>query len=70
MKKLIAIAGPYYANTEKQRPRNLHKMNKVALKIYEMGHIPVIGVNAALPVVQQMKKENKSLSIEIQQKLF
>jgi hypothetical protein len=49
----IAIAGPYSAGTDEQRRRNLDAMNKAAAHVYAMGHIPVIGVNAALPVLHQ-----------------
>lgn len=49
----IAVAGPYSAHTQEQRERNLEAMNKAAARLLEMGHIPLVGVNAALPVVQQ-----------------
>ena len=48
---LIAVAGPYSADTPEQRERNLAMMNQAAAEILKLGHIPVIGVNAALPVV-------------------
>lgn len=48
----IAVAGPYTAPTQEQRERNLEAMNKAAARLLEMGHIPLVGVNAALPVVQ------------------
>lgn len=49
---LIAVAGPYSANTPEQRQRNLDAMNEAAAGVMKLGHIPVIGVNAALPVVE------------------
>ncbi|MBS1773663.1 MAG: DUF4406 domain-containing protein [Bacteroidetes bacterium] len=48
---IIGVAGPYSADTEEQRKSNLDKMNAVAAQLLEKGHIPLIGVNAALPVV-------------------
>jgi hypothetical protein len=48
---IIGIAGPYSADTEEQRQQNLDRMNKAAAMLLEKGHIPLIGVNAALPVV-------------------
>lgn len=48
---LIAVAGPYSAETAEQRQRNLNAMNEAAAEVMRRGHIPVIGVNAALPVV-------------------
>ena len=49
---LIAVAGPYSADTSEQRQRNLAAMNVAAAGVMKLGHIPVIGVNAALPVVE------------------
>ena len=49
---LIAVAGPYSADTPDQRQRNLDAMNEAAAAVMKLGHIPVIGVNAALPVVE------------------
>ena len=49
---LIAVAGPYSADTLEQRQRNLDAMNEAAAGVMNRGHIPVIGVNAALPVVE------------------
>lgn len=48
---IIAVAGPYSADTEEQRQRNLDSMNEAAARLLEKGHTPLIGVNAALPVV-------------------
>ena len=49
---LIAVAGPYSAETAEQRQQNLDAMNKAAAALMARGHIPVIGVNAALPVLE------------------
>ena len=54
---LIAVAGPYSADTAEQRQRNLDAMNKVAAEVMKRGHIPVIGVNAALPVVAWLEAD-------------
>ena len=54
---LIAVAGPYSADTPEQRQRNLDAMNKAAAGVMKLGHIPVIGVNAALPVVGCMEQD-------------
>ena len=48
---LIAVAGPYSADTAEARQRNLDAMNLAAAEVLKLGHVPVIGVNAALPVV-------------------
>jgi len=54
---LIAVAGPYSADTPEQRQRNLKAMNEAAASIMMRGHIPVIGVNAALPIVECLGPE-------------
>ena len=56
---LLAVAGPYSANTEEQRQKNLDALNAAAARLLEMGHIPLIGVNAALPVVDQTTLPDK-----------
>jgi len=55
---IIAIAGPYSAPTPEQRQQNLDRLNMAAARVYELGHVPVIGVNAALPVVAQLNNTN------------
>ncbi|RYD54733.1 MAG: DUF4406 domain-containing protein [Sphingobacteriales bacterium] len=48
---IIGVAGPYSAPTAEQRQANLDAINKAAAKLLEMGHIPLVGMNAALPVL-------------------
>jgi hypothetical protein len=50
----IMIAGPYStgARTDDERAENLRTMNRVALEVYRRGHVPIIGVNLALPVIE------------------
>jgi hypothetical protein len=50
---IIGVAGPYSAPTEEQRKANFDAMNIAAAKLLEKGHIPLIGVNAAIPVVEK-----------------
>ena len=49
---LIAVAGPYSADTSEQRQHNLTALNRAAVDVLRLGHIPLIGVNAALPVAE------------------
>lgn len=56
---IIAIAGPYSAPTEEGRQANLNRLNEAAARVLEMGHIPLIGVNAALPVVEKANVADK-----------
>lgn len=55
----IAIAGPYSAPTGKERQQNLDALNEAAASIYEMGHIPLVGVNAALPVLEKSEVDDE-----------
>ncbi len=47
----VLVAGPYSAPTPEGRAANLLRMNEAAVAVAKLGHIPVIGVNAALPVL-------------------
>jgi hypothetical protein len=49
---IIGVAGPYSADSAEQRQKNLNNMNKAAALLLELGHVPVIGMNAALPVLK------------------
>ena len=49
----ILIAGPYQtdAQSEADKSRNLRAMNEAAYEVFRRGHVPVIGVNLALPLI-------------------
>lgn len=49
----IMIAGPYTsgASDAEGRSENLRRLNIAALAVLRKGHIPLIGVNMALPLV-------------------
>jgi hypothetical protein len=49
---LIIVAGPYSAPTAEGRAANLAAMNRAAAEVARRGHVPVIGINAALPVLE------------------
>lgn len=53
---IIGVAGPYSAPTEEQKNKNAAAMNKAAAAIFSMGHTPLIGINAALPVIPYLDK--------------
>src|SRR5262245_37300019 len=50
----IMIAGPYRtgATTEAGRARHLAALNRAAVAVFRKGHVPIIGVNLALPMIQ------------------
>jgi len=50
---IIAVAGKYSAETAEERQANFEAMNQAAAHLLEKGHTPLIGVNAALPVVER-----------------
>jgi hypothetical protein len=49
---IVGIAGPYSAETDAERQANLKRLNQYGARVLEMGHIPFIGINAALPIVE------------------
>lgn len=50
----IMIAGPYgfKAKNDEDRRTNLSKLNSAAVAVFQKGHIPIIGVNMALPMIE------------------
>jgi hypothetical protein len=50
----ILVAGPYATGTADaaQRTANLRALNRAALALFRLGHVPVIGVNLALPIIE------------------
>jgi Domain of unknown function (DUF1937) len=56
---IIAVAGRYSAETTAERDANFDAMNQIAARLLEIGHTPLIGVNAALPVVDRSQIENR-----------
>lgn len=55
---IIGVAGPYSAPTAAERQANLDAMNAAAARLLERGHVPLIGMNAALPVLDQADVED------------
>jgi hypothetical protein len=49
---VIMVAGPYSAPTPEGRAANLRRMNEAAAELARRGHVPMIGVNTALPVLE------------------
>ena len=60
---IIAVAGPYSADTFEQRNKNLDALNEAAARLLEAGHIPIVGVNAALPIVEKSEVIDKYSAI-------
>ena len=52
----IMIAGPYRGGSEDraQWKLNHEEMNRLAYEVHLKGHVPVIGVNVALPIIESV----------------
>lgn len=52
---MILVAGPYRSGTNDDPvliQQNVDAMNETALRLYEMGHLPVLGEWFALPLIE------------------
>jgi hypothetical protein len=49
----IMIASPYRtgAKSEADRKRKLLELNRAAYELFQKGHVPIVGVNCALPLI-------------------
>ena len=53
---MILVAGPYRSGTNDDPERiaaNVAAMSEVALQLFQMGHLPVLGEWFALPLIEQ-----------------
>jgi hypothetical protein len=50
----IMIAGPYTSGAADgaARAANLCALNRAAVELFRMGHVPIVGVNLALPLIE------------------
>ena len=60
---VIGVAGPYSSSTSEGRQHNLDALNRAAAELLRRGHIPLIGVNAALPVLDKADPVNRYTAI-------
>jgi hypothetical protein len=56
---LIMISGPYRGQSKDPKvwKHHLREMNRAAFLVFEKGHVPVIGVNNALPIIEVAGRE-------------
>lgn len=56
----IMISGPYTAGgaDAARRAANLRAMNEAAVALFRAGHVPIIGVNMALPLIEAAGSES------------
>jgi hypothetical protein len=62
----IMVSGPYAtgALTSADRAENLKLLNAAALEIFRLGHVPVIGVNMALPMIWSTPQNQETDAFE------
>ncbi|MEL7531778.1 MAG: DUF4406 domain-containing protein [Bacteroidota bacterium] len=68
---MILVAGPFRSGTQDDPVlihRNVEAMNQMALKVYEMGHLPVLGEWFALPLIETAG--SKAMGDEIWEQMF
>jgi len=68
---MILVAGPYRSGTNDDPElieKNVLAMSEMALRLYEMGHLPVLGEWFALPLIETAG--SKEMGDEIWNKLF
>src|SRR5919106_2176975 len=56
----IMVAGPYRSGSSDPAvwAQNLRTLNRFAYAIFQKGHVPIIGVNLALPVIESAGEES------------
>ena len=49
----MMVAGPYRtgARSDEERAENLRRLNLAAYEVFRRGHVPIVGVNLALPII-------------------
>jgi len=68
---LILVAGPYRSGTNDDPAliqKNVDAMNEMALKVYQAGHLPVLGEWFALPLIETAG--SKEMGDDIWNQLF
>jgi len=49
---LVMVSGPVSGGSREEEERNRDELNRVAAEVLKRGHIPLVGLNAARPVVE------------------
>jgi hypothetical protein len=58
----IMVAGPYTSGSSDSSvwAQNLRALNSAAYAIFQKGHVPIVGVNLALPIIEGAGPESYS----------
>ena len=56
----IMVAGPYRSGSSDPEvwAENLRRLNRFAHAVFRKGHVPIVGVNLALPVIESAGQES------------
>lgn len=56
---LVMVSGPFTAETREEEGENLARINRAAAEVLRRGHVPVVGMHAARPVVEAAGVEDR-----------
>jgi hypothetical protein len=50
----VMVSGPYGtgARSDVERAENLRTLNRAAVEVFRRGHVPIVGINLALPMLE------------------
>ena len=59
----IMVAGPYRSGSSDPAvwAQNLRRLNEFAYAVFQKGHVPIVGVNLALPIIERAGEESYEL---------
>jgi hypothetical protein len=49
---LVMVSGPVSGDDPEEEEKNRDELNRVAAEVFKRGHVPLVGLNAARPVVE------------------
>ncbi len=56
---LVMVSGPFTAGTGGEERENVERINRAAAEVLRRGHVPVVGMHAARPVVEAAGAEDR-----------
>jgi nucleoside 2-deoxyribosyltransferase len=62
-KLLVMISGPVSSGSAEEEERNRAELNRIAAEVLKRGHVPLVGLNAARPVVELATVEDPYESV-------
>jgi hypothetical protein len=49
---LVMVSGPVSGGSAEEEEKNRDELNRIAAEVLKRGHVPLVGLNAARPVVE------------------